>query len=84
MILTFQMIYGSESFTPYGICRNLNACNPILKNSREVSVLFTGAVRPAARPPSGKVMVSVGIQPIAAGNSKWLDAVTVAAVGREW
>ncbi len=37
----------------------------------------------AARPPSDKVVESVGIQPIAVGNSKWLDAVTIKAYGHE-
>ena len=41
-------------------------------------------VRPAARPPSDKVIVPVGIQPIAGGNFKWLDAVTIHGwLGRE-
>ena len=51
-----------------------------------VSFMVTvhGAVRPAARPPSDKVMVPVGIQPIAGGNFKWLDAVTIHGwLGRE-
>ncbi len=38
----------------------------------------------AARPPSNKVMATVGIQPIAAGNLKWMDAVTIRGrLGRE-
>ena len=56
----------------------------VYEKRRIVNVIIHGGVRFAARPSSDKAMVWVGIQPIAAGNYEWLDAVTVAAVGREW
>ena len=43
-----------------------------------------GGVRVAARPPSDKVVVPVGIQPIAEGNFRCLDAITIHGwLGRE-
>jgi hypothetical protein len=55
-----------------------------LAATKPLTVTVHGAVRPAARPPSDKVVVPVGIQPIARGNFKWLDAVTIhGQLGRE-
>jgi len=54
-----------------------SAALPIMRPAGRKTVTVHGAVRSAARPLFDKVVVPVGIQPIARGNFKWLDAVTI-------